>query len=162
MAIAGAKPKEDRSQIRHRNPIAEGTEWRDVVAVPFDGPELGDRPQPGVSLDRPRYVPDDAGWPEATERWWEAVRTMPHAILWDLAEWETARAAAEAHARFVEGWKGCASGSELRQREKQLGMTHDARRDLRIRYIPVKTKPAAGTGDALPANVARLDDFRDL
>jgi hypothetical protein len=146
--------------VRHRNPQAEGTEWREVENVEHDGPALGPRPvdlQTGA--ERPRHIPLDAGWPEATLDWWEAVRTMPHAVLWTRAEWRTARDAAETHARFVEGWKGCSSGSELRQREKQLGMTHDARRDLRIRYVEPKAKPDPA---ALPANVSRLDDFREL
>jgi hypothetical protein len=157
MAIVGRKPVEDRTQIRHRNPAAEGTEWRDVVDIPFDGPPLGERPRSA------EYAADKPGsgiavdWPQATLDWWEDVRTMPHAKLWSPAEWRTAHAAAETHARFIEGWKGCATGSELRQREKQLGMTHDARRDLRIRYVPRPTDP-----DTLPANVAVLDDFRDL
>jgi hypothetical protein len=64
--------------------------------------------------------------------------------------------AAEAHARFVEGWRGCASGAELRAREKLLGMTRDARRDLRIRYVPAPDPDAP-----LPANVIR-GDFGEL
>lgn len=157
MAVAGAKPKEDRTQVRHRHPSAEGTEWREVTDVPFDGPPLPDRDESSsTSEGRPIGV-FALAWPASTLRWWEAVRRMPHAALWSPTDWETAYAAAETHARFAEGWRGCASGSELRQREKQLGMTHDARRDLRIRYVP--PKPAA---DNLPANVAVLDDFREL
>jgi hypothetical protein len=155
VAIPGAKPKEDRSQIRHRVPPAQGTEWQNVENVPFDGPALGDRP---AAL---REVPDGVDvttWPQATLDWWEDVRTMPHAILWTRADWAVARSAAEAHARFVEGWRGCASGAELRAREKQLGMYADARRDLRIRYVEPKIKPTT----ELPADVAKLDDYRGL
>ncbi len=160
MAIAGAKPKEDRSQIRHRIPPAEGTEWREVPNVEHDGPALGPRPVDlATGAERPWHIPLDAGWPAATEDWWEAVRTMPHAKLWTRAEWRIARDAAEVHARFVEGWKGCSSGSELRQREKQLGMSHDARRDLRIRYVEPKAKPDPA---ALPDNVTSINALRDL
>lgn len=161
MAISGAKPKEDRTQIRHRVPPAAGAEWVDVDDVPFDGPPLGDRPESAAAApERPMGLNGElAGWPKATLRWWEAVRTMPHAKLWTESEWETARGAAEAHARFVEGWKGCASGAELRQREKALGMTRDSRRDLRIRYVEPKAKPDP---NATPAGVTNLDDYRDL
>jgi hypothetical protein len=150
MPVAGRKPVEDRTQVRHRNGITEGTEWREVVDLPYeDGPPLGDRPASN-SDSRPFDIDTDR-WPTATLEWWDAVRTMPHCRLWNRADWMIAAAAAEAHARFVEGWKGCASGAELRQREKQLGMTHDFRRDLRIRYVPAPDPDAA----QLPANVVQ-------
>jgi hypothetical protein len=153
MAVAGRKPLEDRTQVRHRNGITEGAEWREVVDLPYaDGPPLGDRPESsGTAGERPLGIDADS-WPKATLEWWDAVRTMPHCRLWNRADWMIARAAAEAHARFVEGWKGCASGAELRQREKQLGMTHDFRRDLRIRYVD-----PPNLDGPLPANVTRVD-----
>lgn len=158
MALPGTKPVADRSQVRRTNKPTEGSEWVEVADLPFNGPALGDRelsaeyaadkPGPGICVD----------WPAGTLDWWEAVRTMPHAARWSRAEWRIARDAAEVHARFVEGWKGCATGSELRQREKQLGMSADARRDLRIRYV----KPPETDTAPLPSNVSRLDDFREL
>lgn len=159
MAVAGAKPKEDRSQIRHRVPPAAGTEWREVPDVEHNGPKLPTRARSAeYADDKPGLGLLCVDWPAETLAWWEDVRTMPHAALWTRAEWRTAFAAAETHARFVEGWKGCATGAELRQREKQLGMTYDARRDLRIKYVAAP-KDEAGE---LPDNVAKLDDFRDL
>jgi hypothetical protein len=159
MPVVGRKPVEDRSQVLNRNKPAEGTEWLDVENVPHDGPPLPDRDDASsTAYERPIGV-QAAGWPQATLRWWEAVRTMPHAATWTDTDWQIAYAAAEAHARFCEGWKGCSSGSELRQREKLLGMSRDARRDLRIRYVEPKRKPAAGD---VPDNVTQLDDFRSL
>lgn len=158
MGLPGTKPVADRTQVRRTNKAEPGAEWREVVDVPHDGPELPTRARSAA------YAEDKPGsglcvdWPDETLAWWEDVRTMPHAALWTPAEWRTAYAAAETHARFVEGWKGCATGAELRQREKQLGMTYDARRDLRIKYVAVP-KDDAGQ---LPDNVAKLDDFRDL
>lgn len=151
MAVAGAKPKEDRTQIRHRVPQAEGTEWREVADVPFASPPpLPARDEhSSTSEGRPIGVFADA-WPKSTERWYRAVSHAPHAILWTPLDWEYVFDTAEAHARFAEGWKGCASGAELRMREKRLGMTHDDRRDLRIRYV----KPADPDAP-LPANVTR-------
>lgn len=158
MPVAGAKPREDRSTIRHRVPPAAGTEWSEVEDKPFDGPALGPRRSDERAGDgRPLGV-DASTWPEGTLEWWDAVRTMPHCVLWRRADWHIARSAAETHARFLEGWKGCATGAELRQREKQLGMYADARRDLRIRYVEPKSKTAV----ELPADVPNLDDYRGL
>nr|WP_189079253.1 hypothetical protein [Mangrovihabitans endophyticus] len=97
------------------------------------------------------------GWPERTQQWWKTVRRMPHAKLWTESEWQFAFDVAEIHARFIEAWKG-ANGTELRQREKLLGTTADARRDLRIRYVD----PRPDDEEQLPAEVTRLDDYRDL
>jgi hypothetical protein len=155
MAVAGRKPIEDRSQARNRMPAAEGTEWREYLDVPFEGgPSLPDRPG-AVSKEDPHIeesTPAERGFPAWTLRWWEAIRRMPHCVDWSPADWEFAFAVAEAHARFVEGWKGCATGAELRIKEKALGTTHDARRDLRIRYAPAPDPDAP-----LPANVTRVD-----
>jgi hypothetical protein len=162
VGLPGTKPVADRSQVRRTNKPTEGAEWRQVEDVPHDGPALGPRARSAeYAQDKPAELGGTpmVDWPQATLDWWEDVRTMPHAALWSPAEWRTARAAAETHARFVEGWKGCATGAELRQREKLLGMTYDALRDQRIRYVPAKTKDEAGD---LPDNVAKLDDFRDL
>ncbi len=155
MATRGAKPKEDRAQVRHRVPQAEGTEWREVVDVPFGGgPPLPARPTGWSSEDPSTKERDlaDRVWPEWTERWWNAIRTMPHCALWTPTDWEAAFSVAEAHARFVEGWKGCATGAELRIKEKAIGTTHDARRDLRIRYVPA---PDPSADVDLPDNVTR-------
>lgn len=152
MPVAGRKPIEDRSQARNRMPPAEGTEWREVVDVPFvGGPPLPDRDNPEYAEGKlPALMGQSSGWPGSTKRWWKVVSAMPHCVLWHEADWEYAIATAEAHARFAEGWKGCASGAELRMRERRLGMTHDDRRDLRIRYVPAPDPDAP-----LPANVTR-------
>ena len=151
MPIAGRKPIEDRSQARNRMPPAVGAEWVEVVDLPHDGPKLPPRDDPEYGEGKPpALMGQGRAWPKSTLAWWEAVRTMPHAARWSEAEWATAIGAAETHARFAEGWKGCASGAELRQREKLLGMTADARRDLRIRYVPAPDPDAP-----LPANVTR-------
>ncbi len=134
-------------------PAAEGTEWREVVDVPFEAaPPLPPRAG-GWSKEDPNAgesLPEERGWPAWTERWYGAISRMPHAALWSSADWEFVFSVAEAHARFIEGWKGCATGAELRIKEKAIGLTHDARRDLRIRYV----KPADPNA-VLPANVTR-------
>lgn len=162
MAVAGRKPVEDRSQVVHRNKPEPGTEWVNVPNIPHDGPPLPERTQ-ALSTDDPLYdrraeLGLERTWPAWTVRWWEAIRRMPHAARWSETEWEAAYAVAESHARFVEGWKGCTTGSELRIKEKALGTTADALRDLRIRYVD-PPKPATGP---LPDNVRPINVFQEL
>lgn len=155
MGVPGAKPKEDRSQIVHRARVHEFTE---VANVPFsDPPGLLPRAAQGQTAWADAGVIPGDDWPPATRHWWGVISRMPHCILWSEADWAFAQATAECHARFAEGWKGY-TGSELRQREKLLGVFLDARRDLRIKYVD----PPKETPDQLPADVKRLDDYRSL
>lgn len=137
MAVRGTKPKPDGQK---RNRVKSPIDWTEVADVPFtDGPALPEREQ---------------GWPAATQRWWSAVSTMPHCRLWSDADWQfaldTARVAAAFHAGDVR------AAAELRLRDKTLGTTMDARRDLRIRYVD----PAKVTTEEAPAGVASLDAYR--
>lgn len=157
MPITGAKPKEDRSQIRHRNPAV--VEWTEVDDVPFeDAPPLRDRATGGVSvLDVGAANSPD--WPQATRDWWHDISRMPHCKLWTAAEWRFAMDTAEVHARTMEAWRGY-TGTELRNREKQFGMLPDHRRDLRIRYV--KPKADDDTENETPAGVVNMRDYRNL
>lgn len=155
MALGGAKPKEDRSQVRHRNPVAE---WTEVDNVPFAGaPPLRDRATGGMSV-MDVGAQNSETWPPATLEWWRDVSTMPHCAVWTVADWRFAMDTAEIHARTMEAWRGY-SGGELRQREKLMGVYADARRDLRIRYVEPKAKPDP---NATSAGVVQLDDYRGL
>ncbi len=157
MPVAGAKPKEDRSQVRHRVPAVH--DWTEVEDVPFTrAPKLPER-EKQVSWADAGAV--GGSWPQSTLRWWEAVSTMPHAKLWTKAEWVFAMDTAEVHARTMEAWRGY-TGTELRNREKLLGMTADNRRDLRIRYVEPKPKTKPADAGAPAANVVNLDDHRAL
>lgn len=149
MPIAGRKPKADRSQVRHRNPAAH--DWTEVPNVPFEGgPKLPTR----YRVDAESGQTFAVAWPPRTEAWWETVSSMPHCVLWTASDWDFALDTAEVHARFVEG----GSATELRIREKLLGTTLDARRDLRIRYVEPKASAASGT----PGGVVQIDDYRSL
>jgi hypothetical protein len=130
--VAGRKPKPAEQR---RNPTNREThEWIQVIAIPYDGevPSLGGRV------------------PVRTMRWWRVVSRMPHAILWDEADWEFAVATAWVHAAFVRSKGSPSYATELRQREKLLGMTWDARRDLRIKYVdaqPVEAEQPVSLAD---------------
>lgn len=152
MGYGGARPKEDRSQIRHRNPVHEFDEIPDVA---WDGPALP-----------ARYRFDKAGqervaeWPSATKRWWESVRTMPHCKRWTASDWEFAFTTAEQHAKTQERGVGY---TELRQREFKMGTTLDARNAMRIRYVALSVATVREeTGEVKPeANVIAVD-FGDM
>jgi len=119
MPVAGAKPKADRSQVRHR--IEPVHEWTEVENVPYAGaPKLRDRATGGISV-MAVGAENSSDWPQATLDWWRDVSTMPHAKLWDAGEWRFAMDSAEIHARTMEGWRGY-TGPTLLAREKVLGM----------------------------------------
>jgi hypothetical protein len=137
MPAVGRKPK---PEDQRRNQHAPTHEWIQVIDVPYAGevPDLGGR----VSV--------------RTMRWWRVVSKMPHAILWDEADWEFAVATAWVHAAFVRSKGSPSYASELRQREKLLGMTWDARRDLRIKYIDATAEANE------PAPVSLADRRKEL
>lgn len=155
MAVPGAKPKADRTQVRHR--VQSPIDWVEVTEVPFrDAPPLRDRATGGISV-MDTGAANSPDWPAATLEWWRDISTMPHAKLWDAAAWRFAMDSAEIHARTIEAWKGY-GGAELRAREKLMGTLADYRRDLRIKYVPAPPP----WDDDVPDNVRSIDSLRDL
>lgn len=145
MPVTGRKPKPGAV---HRPSANEPRhEWTDVLDVPFDGaPRL------------PRIRPGGKTWPRRTKDWWRAVSTMPHCVLWKDSDWSFAIDTAMLAAEFHDG--DMPRATELRQREKILGTTADARRDLRLRYLrPTSIEP--DQPDAV-APVAQLDAYREM
>lgn len=119
MPLPGSKPNEGQP-IRHR--VKPRHDWIEVDRRTHrGGPHLPAKQSTGRA------------WPDATKRWWGVIRRMPHASLWTEADWQFALDTAEVAAAFHEGDTKMAV--ELRQREKIMGTTLDARRDLRIRYV---------------------------
>ena len=134
MAVVGRKPKPE-DQRRNKN---KHVDWIEVVDVPFgDAPALPKRPH--------------GRWSAWTLRWWHAVSTMPHCILWELDDWQFAFDTALIAAWFHSG--KMTQAAELRQREKIMGTTLDARRDLRIRYVEAVAEQER------PA-IAAIEDYR--
>ena len=125
LAVRGPKPKPD-GQKRFRG--APTHEWTEVPNEPFTE---------GVEL--PEYRSDGRPWPERTKQKWETWRRMPHAKLWQPAEWSFALDTLEIAAEFHKTGE-TRFATELRNREKVLGTTADYLRDLRIRYVD----PVAG------------------
>lgn len=146
MAVAGRKPSENP---RHRSKPTH--EWVEVEDVPFEGPwpELPET-RTVVTKDGPVEV----SLQPLTLRWWDTIKRMPHAKLWSEAQWMYAVMTA-----MVADKSACGTASadtELRNREKHLGVTMDQLRDLRIRYVPV------GEVREELAEVRSIDSVRDL
>ena len=117
-------------------------DWTEVVAVPFTAaPKLPPRP-------------DGRPWPTWSRRWWADVSTMPHAVLWHPSDW---RFAMDTALLVAAGHEGGRVASEVRQRERVMGTTVDARRGLRIRYVDPGVQVAPE-----PPGVTVLDDYREL
>lgn len=136
MPVPGRKAKPE-GQTRHRNKPT--FDWVEVPDRPFEG---------GPKLPR-----RESGWPAQTKRWWQAVSSMPHCVLWTEADWSFAFDSALVAAAFHSGDMRVAA--ELRNREKVLGTTVDFRRDLRIRYVDEVVAEREEVGD-----VTSLDAYR--
>lgn len=112
--VSGPAPKPADQRVHRADPTHE---WIDVPNVPYRG-------------KRPT-LPDNI--PVETLEWWIALTTMPHCILWTRSDWQYAALTALIHAAVVKG--DFARAAEVRIRERQMGVSLDARRALRIRYI---------------------------
>lgn len=78
---------------------------------------------------------------------------MPHCCLWTAADWQFAFDTALVAARFHGG--DVKAAYELRAREKVMGTTLDARRDLRIRYMEPQRNEQ-------PASITAIEDYRRM
>lgn len=145
MGMAGRKPADRPTVTRHKPTV----DWTDVPNVPYDGPKPELPTSRTVLKDNePIELPIE----KVTRNWWNAVSSMPHCVLWQDSDWSFAIDTAIVHATANHGV--ITAMAELRMREKIMGTTVDARRDLRLRYVDVE--------DEAPviAAVASIDDRR--
>lgn len=105
-----------------------------------------------LGLSSARAIP--LQWPPGTKKWWSVISRMPHCILWDEADWQYAMDTAVVASAFHGGDVRVAN--ELRQREKNMGTTSDARRSLRIRYVD------SIEDNSDPAIVTAMDSYRKV
>ena len=115
-------------------------EWIEIPDIPFTG-----------GLPVPKTQKGSMSWPAATRTWWKVVSRMPHCVLWDASDWMFMTDTAVLHAAFHLG--DIKAATELRQREKVMGTTMDARRDLRIRYVPAEQEEER-------VGVTAIEDYR--
>lgn len=125
-------------------------EWTDVSNVPYSGPkpELPQERQSMLKNGEIIIVPMGS----ATQEWWDRVSSMPHCAIWTPTDWQFCLDTAKIHSAAQAG--SMPANVELRQREKTMGTTFEARRDLRIRYIEPEQL------EAVIAPVASIDDRR--
>ena len=145
MGMAGRKPADRPTVTRHKPTV----DWTEVTNVNYEGP-TPELPLSRTILkgDEPIEIPIE----QRTRDWWNALCKMPHCILWQDSDWAFALDTAMVQAAASHGQ--VTAMAELRMREKVLGTTVDARRDLRIRYVdPEPEAPAI-------APVASIDDRR--
>lgn len=133
----GRKPNTG-TPVRHR--VKPVHEWVEVPDVPFDG-----------ACSLPKTQPGQPSWPTATRHWWKAVSRMPHCSVWAESDWQFALDTALVAAAFHGG--DIRAAQELRRREKVMGTTLDARRNLRIRYMPAEQEEER-------PGVTAIEDYR--
>lgn len=126
MALPGKKPNE-KSVTRHKPSV----DWTEVIDKPYVGsfPEL---PKSRTYIN-PKGEAAEIPIEKRTIAWYKAITSMPHCVLWHPSDWQFALDTAMVHASASHG--SVSAMGELRQREKIMGTTVDARRDLRIRYV---------------------------
>ena len=137
MALPG--PAQDPNKIG-RTPNAEWTEVPDVPNVDGRDRELPDRI---VTLH------DEDGqartltleWSPQTVTWWEMVRELPHTALWSAMDWLFASDTALLKESFYAGTANSSDKVEMRRREDLMGLSSEARRKLRIRYVAPAAEP---------------------
>lgn len=149
MPVAGRKPKEGPK----RNTMPAAFDWVEVVNVAFRGKHLVNLPPKRRVLVGAKMVPE--AWEPMTKAWWRSVSSMPHCSLWSTADWQFAVATAVVADNAFRG--STAAAGELRQREKIMGTTIDARRDLRIRYVAKIAEPKLAV---VPSSVTSIDERR--
>jgi hypothetical protein len=130
MPVTGPKPT--GRQLLSRN--TPKSDWTDIPNEYYSGsrPEL----PTSRTVMNPRGELEEVPIEGRTQDWWEAISTMPHCSIWAKSDWQFALDTAMVHADAAHG-KTTAMG-ELRQREKIMGTTVDARRDWRIRYVEIE------------------------
>ena len=149
MPVAGRKQKPEEER---RNRVKPVHDWIEVENVPYTGPvpRLPNR----YGMDPETFLSIPIKYPARTQAWWAVISRMPHCVLWTESDWQHALDCVELHARFMERYPG--ASNELRMRQKQLGITMDDRRDLRIRYVEPRTEPEQS------GRVIQLADYVDL
>lgn len=151
MVMSGRKPSERPTVTRHKPTV----DWTEVPNAPYTGAK--------PVLPEVREIMNKAGdvsvypMPEQTLAWWDSVTSMPHCALWSPSDWAFALDTALIHAQAVTGV--VSAMSELRQREKIIGTTLDARRDLRIRYVePASESVTLAPVDSIDERRTRLSN----
>lgn len=140
---------DERQGLRRR--VLETASWRDRNSLRHLDAQIN---AGFVALADEQDERRPATWPAATKRWWRALSRLPHCALWTDADWQFAADTALLVASYHAGDLRLAN--EIRTRERIMGTTADARRDLRIRYVP----PAPAEDPEQKASVTAMAEYR--
>lgn len=128
-----SQPKDPGRRVNRVQPVRG---WTEIPDVPYAGP-------------KPRLP---TGTPAASARWWRAISTMPHCVLWAPSDWQFALDTLPVHEAVMSGELRYLG--ELRAREKQMLTTHKARDAAKIRYV----EPEAIAGEPVATSSMSPDD----
>jgi len=135
MAVPGRTPNE---KSVNRNPSR--VESREFVDEPFAGPWPLELPESRTIITRDGQISVDLQ--SATFRWFEEVKRLPHAAVWDEAMWGFV---VDTAVNVVDSANcGIASAMvEMRQREAgEILKTSESRFKARVKYVPTKVLEA--------------------
>lgn len=137
MAAPGPTPKDDSTR----------TEWIDVEEKPYAGKVPISMPRARSMFLAGEIIERD--YLAETARWFKTVCSVPHATLWGPGDWALVESTLPVVDNAFLGVTSAAA--ELRRREDLLGLTIEARRKLRIRYVPI----GSNTGSSKQAAAAK-------
>ncbi len=151
MAVTGAAPK--AAKLGHSPTL----DWTEVVDEPYE---------PGRTRELPKL--GRRKWNDLVVAWWAQVRIMPHCSLWTETDWIFAQETGMMkHEYLADDRRKTTEATEIRRREDMMGVTLEARRKLRIRYVSRDEKSQqrqvvapAGAGPAGGTNVVPIGDRR--
>lgn len=152
MAVPGRQPS-DKSV--NRNPSR--VESREFVDIPFMGPWPVELPETRTIVTRDGQQVVELQ--PATHRWFEEVKHLPHAVVWDEAMWGFV---VDTAVNVVDSANcGIASAmTEQRQRESgEILKTHEARFKSRVKYVPAPLEAVGSpVADITSRSRRKLDD----
>lgn len=143
--------------MAHRGPASKSVKHGRTTSA--DWTDVPDVPYAGASPDLPK-LGGNKKWSDLVLLWWEQVRTMPHCVIWGPTDWQFGIETALMKEAF---WRAYTAGemkgtiaTEIRRREAQLGTTGEARRQLRIRYVPAEEFEDYSGEDDTPVQVVEV------
>lgn len=131
MAVPGRTPS-DKSV--NRNPSR--VESREFVDTPFMGPWPVELPSSRTIVTRDGQIVVDLQ--PATKRWFEEVKHLPHAVVWDEAMWGFV---VDTAVNVVDSANCGIASAMVEQRQRESGeilKTHEARFKSRVKYVAAK------------------------
>src|SRR5690554_6713824 len=153
MAVPGRTPNE---KSVNRNPSR--VESREFVDVPFAGPWPLELPVLRTIITKNGQI--EVPLQAATVRWFEEVKRLPHAAVWDEAMWGFV---VDTAVNVVDSANCGIASAMVEQRQRESGeilKTAESRFKARVKYVPAKAVEAvdAPVTDISSRSRRKLDD----